>query len=192
MENVSYEGVAEGRQDIAIQDGGHKSTDSKNGEIIIYATSPEGGTLPTSPKQGNGEIYHDISDKSEKSEYAYAYAEANSEDKTNSPKPEGTEYAYAYADVDSDNAPQKPRESGYTYVDVDLNAQTASNPSNAMKGIDEKGKDEEGWKNNTLYGKGDGDEGHSVGWKDNTVYAATDNDGKSEEGWEDNTVYAAN
>ena len=29
MENVSYEGVAEGRQDIAIQDGGHKSTTQK-------------------------------------------------------------------------------------------------------------------------------------------------------------------
>ena len=62
-------------------------------------------------------------------------------------------------------------------MDVDLNAQPASNTSGAIKRIDEKSKDGEGWEDNILYAKGDDDEGQPVGWKDNNVYAVTDNTG---------------
>ena len=207
-EKVFYETVAEDIQTITtaqndIQDASEVSNKTngikyavvnKKNTTEMCNTDANGYPQPTTmtylnDPQQTGEIYQDVTSKSDENEYSYAYADLNPTDQSKTSK-SGTDIdEYTYADVGTDEPPQRPGGHENTYSDVKLNEQTVFN--SGVTSLNEN--KQEGWEDNSLYTEGknmDGLDG-AEGWTDNIVYAATDSDEKNE-GWENNTIYTEN
>ena len=206
-EKVFYETVAEDIQTITAQNDIQDADDASNKTNgIKYAVAnkknatetcntdadgyPQSTTMTRlNDPQQTGEIYQDITSKSDENEYSYAYADFNPTEPTKTPKLETGIDEYTYADVSANDQPQKPGARENAYADVKLNEQTVSN-SGATSLNENK---QEGREDNSLYTEGKNKDGldGSEGWTDNIVYATTDSDEK-DEGWENNTIYTAN
>ena len=205
-ERVFYETVAEDIQTVTTQNDIQDADDASNKTNgIKYAVvnkknttetcnaNADGYPQPTTTAhlndpQHTGEIYQDITSKSDENEYSYAYADFNPTEPSKTPKSETGIDEYTYADV-SANQPQKPGARENAYADVKLNEQTVSNSGATSLNANKQ----EGWEDNSLYTEGKNKDGldGSEGWTDNIVYATTDSDEK-DEGWENNTIYTAN